>query len=611
MNAAAEGTDLSGHCSSGSSFLSAADYMAGSALGHMPGPSPMAMVMIAQESTAAAAADPGLGVSAGAVQYPVPVSARPAPSLQPLQESPAHVPLPESSESSTSLQPEHSTQPAPTSLPPPSFVSSTTPAAGMNRGVSTSSAMPRTQATSTKVANPESEKKPQKSVHSGKSSRSRKSAAKSASSKSSMSRISSRVSSSRSSRSGASEVALVMMRQQEAALNQVRADMAAELRGIRLDNQQQTASLMERLQRSEKALAAERESRRRDAEVAEARVAAAVKVEQSPVPSSVPVPEMGRGTLIPPEAPLPSAALDAATAAVLAAAEEVKAESEGIAQSTNAHLAAFEDQLRNVTSAYLQKCALAQKVQRENDARLRQQSTSVPESSGKATATSRTSCDKFAGRSPTYIGQQQVAADSLAAAQLQATIQAPSQVVKREMGPGETKPTETRETRSSEMKTRATGGTGSSETKRGRQPKAATQTRSSVAAVKEENSEETKSSAKGVARDSASGSGHVPRYSGKSANKKSSQKHKRGKRIRGSKRPGGDPSSSDSSSSGSLSSSESSSGSDSDWERGLADELAPATVPAANGQSYTFRPYIQYGAVEMFDPHAKLEDRVN
>ncbi|EGZ12427.1 hypothetical protein PHYSODRAFT_248985 [Phytophthora sojae] len=387
--------------------------------------------------------------------------------------------------------------------------------------------------------------------------------------------------------------------------------MADELRGIRLDNQQQTASLMERLQRSEVALAAERESRRRDAEVAEARVAAAVKVEQSPVPSSVPAPEMGRGTLIPPEAPLPSAALDAATAAVLAAAEEVKAESEGIAQSTKAHLAAFEDQLRNVTSAYLQKCALTQKVQRENDARLGQQSTSVPESSGKATATSRTSCDKFAGRSPTYIGQQQVAADSLAAAQLQATIQAPSQIVKREMGPGETKPTETRETRSSETKTRATGGTGSSETKRGRQPKAASQTRSSVAAVKEENSEETKSSAKGVARDSASGSGYVPRYSGKLTNKKSSQKHKRGKRIRRSKRPGGDPSSSDSSTSGSLSSSESSSGSDSDWERGLAEEIAPATVPAANGQSYTFRPYIQYGAVEMFDPHAKLEDRVN
>ncbi|EGZ13889.1 hypothetical protein PHYSODRAFT_335598 [Phytophthora sojae] len=320
---------------------------------------------------------------------------------------------------------------------------------------------------------------------------------------------------------------------------------------------------------------------------------------------------MGRGTLIPPEAPLPTAALDAATAAVLVVVEEVKAKSGGIAQSTNAHLAAFEDQLRNVTSAYLQKCALAQKVQRENDARQRQQSTSVPESSGKVTATSRTSCDKFAGRSPTYIGQQQVAADSLVAAQLQATIQAPSQVVKREMGPGGTKPTETRETRSSETKTHATGGTGSSETKRGRQPKAATQTRSSVAAVKEENSEETKSSANGVARDSASGSGHVLRYSGKSANKKSSQKHKRGKRIRRSKRPGGDPSLSDSSSSGSLSSSESSSGSDSDWERGLAEELAPATVPAANGQSYTFRPYIQYGAVEMFDPHAKLEDRVN
>ncbi|EGZ08822.1 hypothetical protein PHYSODRAFT_252354 [Phytophthora sojae] len=355
MNAAAEGTDLSGHSSSGSSFLSAADYMAGSALGHMPGTSPMAMVMIAQESTVAAAADPGFGVSAGAVQYPVPVSARPAPSLQPPQESPAHVPLRESSESSASLQPEHSTQPAPglhpTSLPPPSFVSSTTPAAGMNLGVSTSSAMPRTQATSTKVADPESEKKPQKSVHSGKSSRSWKSAAKSASSNSSMSGISSRVSSLTSSRSGASEVALVMMRQQEATLNHVRADMAAELRGIRLDNQQQTASLMDRLQRSEEALAAERESRRRNAEVGEARVAAAVKVEQSPVPSSVPAPEMGRGTLIPPEAPLPSAALDAATAAVLAVTEEVKAEGEGIAQSTNAHLAAFEDQLRNVTSA--------------------------------------------------------------------------------------------------------------------------------------------------------------------------------------------------------------------------------------------------------------------
>ncbi|EGZ08549.1 hypothetical protein PHYSODRAFT_340298 [Phytophthora sojae] len=421
MNAAAEGTDLSGHSSSGSSFLSAADYMVGSALSHMPGPSPMAMVMIAQESAAAAAADPGFGVSAG---------------IREQRKSPARTLDATCSRVASNV------------VAPPSFVSSTTPAAGMNRGISTSSAMPRTQATSTKVADPESEKKPQKSVHSGKSSRSRKSTAKSASSKSSMSGISSRVSSSRSSRSGTSEVALVMMRQQEAALNQ-----------------QQTASLMERLQLSEEALAAERESRRRDAEVAEAWVAAAVK--------------MGRGTLIPPEAPLPSAALDAATAAVLAAAEEVKAESEGIAQSTTAHLAAFEDQLRNVMSAYLQKCALAQKVQR---------------------------------------------------------------------------------------------GTGSSETKRGRQPKAATQTRSSVAAVKEENSEETKSSAKGVARDSASGN---------------------------------------SSSSGSLSSIESSSGSDSDWERGLAEELAPATVPAANGQSYTFRPYIQYGTVVMFDPHAKLEDRVN
>ncbi|EGZ08369.1 hypothetical protein PHYSODRAFT_340161 [Phytophthora sojae] len=543
MNAAAEGTDH--------------------ALSHTPGPSPMAMVMIAQESAAAAAADPGFGVSAV---------------IREQRKSPARTLDATCSRVASNV------------VAPPSFVSSTTPAAGMNRGVSTSSAMPRTQATSTKVADPESKKKPQKSVHSGKSSRSRKSAAKSASSKSSMSGISSHVSSSRSSRSGASEVALVMMRQQEAALNQVRADMAAELRGIRLDNQQQTASLMERLQRGEEALAAERESRGRDAEVAEAWVAAAVK--------------MGRGTLIPPEAPLPSVALDTATAAVLAAAEEVKAESEGIAQSANAHLAAFEDQLRNVTSAYLQKCALAQKVQRENDARLRQQSTSVPESSGKATTTSRTSCDKFAGRSPTYIGNSKWP-------RIRWQQRSFKRPYKLQVKLSNARWDQARRSRLGHVKTRVTGRTGSSETKRGRQPKAATQTRSSVAAVKEENSEETKSSAKGVTRDSASGSGHVPRYSGKSANKKSSQKHKRGKKIRRGKRPGGDPSSSDSSSSGSLSSSESSSGSDSDWERGLAEELAPATVPAGNGQSYTFRPYIQYGAVEMFDPHAKFEDRMN
>ncbi|EGZ25794.1 hypothetical protein PHYSODRAFT_247813 [Phytophthora sojae] len=67
---AGEATDLSGHSSSGSSFLSAAD-MAGSALSHMPGPSAVAMVMIAQTSSAAAADPQGFGVSVPVAAYRV------------------------------------------------------------------------------------------------------------------------------------------------------------------------------------------------------------------------------------------------------------------------------------------------------------------------------------------------------------------------------------------------------------------------------------------------------------------------------------------------------------------------------------------------------------
>ncbi|KAG3252155.1 hypothetical protein PI124_g3264 [Phytophthora idaei] len=62
------------------------------------------------------------------------------------------------------------------------------------------------------------------------------------------------------------------MRQQQAELKQERDAMAAELRGIREDSHRANATLMERLQHRETALAAERDARVRDAVAAKAKL---------------------------------------------------------------------------------------------------------------------------------------------------------------------------------------------------------------------------------------------------------------------------------------------------------------------------------------------------
>ncbi|KAG3117406.1 hypothetical protein PI124_g16554 [Phytophthora idaei] len=86
------------------------------------------------------------------------------------------------------------------------------------------------------------------------------------------SRRSSRASSGGSSRSGASEVGILMMRQQQGELKQVREAMAAELGGICEDSHRANASLMGRIQHSEAALAAEQNARVRDAAAADAKL---------------------------------------------------------------------------------------------------------------------------------------------------------------------------------------------------------------------------------------------------------------------------------------------------------------------------------------------------
>ncbi|RLN85519.1 hypothetical protein BBJ28_00026327, partial [Nothophytophthora sp. Chile5] len=228
-----------------------------------------------------------------------------------------------------------------------------------------------------------------------------------------------------SSRSGASEVALMMMRQQEAALIQTRADMAAQLQRIQeqmqRDAQVQKEEFMAELQRGAEQLRAETQNK-------------------APGPETWKESEQTAETRARAEADQRAAERRLAEAAQALAQREQEAQTQAdqlrqqAAQAHAMQTQAYEAQVQALRAEFERNQAATQKALRERDEQLRtalkmqqewKKAAAKPSSTLPAETVTPASTTGFkpAGGFPTYIGQKQTNADEVQALQLAAALQ--------------------------------------------------------------------------------------------------------------------------------------------------------------------------------------------